>query len=38
MDMGEGLADSRSEFDALGNEWRTPPLWRLGRVALNAQR
>jgi len=33
-DMGSGLADSRSEFDALGNEWRTPPLWKLGRVAL----
>lgn len=33
-DMGKDLADSRSEFDALGNEWRTPPLWRLGRAAL----
>ncbi len=33
-DMGGDLADGRSEFDALGNEWRTPPLWRLGRAAL----
>ena len=29
-DMGDGLADNRSEFDANGNEWRTPPLWGLG--------
>jgi CxxC motif-containing protein (DUF1111 family) len=29
-DMGEGLADGRSEFDADGNEWRTPPLWGIG--------
>lgn len=29
-DMGEGLADNRTEFDATGNEWRTPPLWGLG--------
>ncbi|MBC7425579.1 MAG: thiol oxidoreductase [Bacteroidia bacterium] len=29
-DMGEGLADHRSEFEANGNEWRTPPLWGLG--------
>lgn len=29
-DMGEGLADGRSEFLADGNEWRTPPLWGLG--------
>ncbi len=28
-DMGEGLADGRSEFKASGNEWRTPPLWGL---------
>ncbi|MBU3015908.1 thiol oxidoreductase [Poseidonibacter lekithochrous] len=28
-DMGEGLADGRSEFKANGNEWRTPPLWGL---------
>ncbi|WP_305370604.1 di-heme oxidoreductase family protein [Photobacterium leiognathi] len=29
-DMGEGLADNRSEFLANGQEWRTPPLWGLG--------
>ncbi|WP_320036369.1 di-heme oxidoredictase family protein [Halarcobacter sp.] len=28
-DMGEGLADGRSEFKATGREWRTPPLWGL---------
>lgn len=28
-DMGEGLADGRSEFRANGREWRTPPLWGL---------
>ncbi|MBA4502944.1 di-heme oxidoreductase family protein [Marinobacterium marinum] len=30
-DMGEGLADRRPEFAANGREWRTPPLWGLGR-------
>lgn len=29
-DMGEGLADNRPDFEANGNEWRTPPLWGLG--------
>ncbi|WP_456295791.1 di-heme oxidoreductase family protein [Vibrio sp. AK197] len=29
-DMGDGLADHRSEFLASGREWRTPPLWGLG--------
>ncbi|MCQ4260625.1 di-heme oxidoredictase family protein [Stutzerimonas stutzeri] len=29
-DMGEGLADNRSEFEANGREWRTPPLWGIG--------
>ena len=29
-DMGDGLADGRTEFLADGNEWRTPPLWGLG--------
>lgn len=29
-DMGEGLADNRSEFLASGREWRTPPLWGIG--------
>lgn len=28
-DMGEGLADGRSEYLASGSEWRTPPLWGL---------
>lgn len=31
-DMGEGLADGRPDFQASGQEWRTPPLWGLGRV------
>ena len=26
-DMGKGLADGRSEFQATGSEFRTPPLW-----------
>lgn len=29
-DMGEGLADNLSEFQASGREWRTPPLWGIG--------
>jgi CxxC motif-containing protein (DUF1111 family) len=29
-DMGEGLADNRSEGDATGREWRTQPLWGIG--------
>ena len=29
-DMGEGLADNRSEFKATGRDWRTPPLWGIG--------
>lgn len=29
-DMGEGLADHRSDFQATGTEWRTPPLWGIG--------
>ncbi len=28
-DLGEGLADGRSEGAANGREWRTPPLWAL---------
>lgn len=31
-DMGEGLADGRPDFEADGNEWRTPPLWGIGLV------
>jgi CxxC motif-containing protein (DUF1111 family) len=30
-DMGEELSDGRPSFGAEGNEWRTPPLWGLGR-------
>lgn len=29
-DMGEALADGRSEFLANGSEWRTPPMWGIG--------
>ena len=29
-DMGEGLADNRSDFEASGSEWRTAPLWGIG--------
>ncbi|WP_425403284.1 di-heme oxidoredictase family protein [Hwanghaeella sp.] len=29
-DMGEGLADGRPDFEAIGREWRTPPLWGIG--------
>jgi CxxC motif-containing protein (DUF1111 family) len=29
-DMGDGLADNRSEFQATGRDWRTPPLWGIG--------
>lgn len=32
-DLGEGLADGREDFAASGREWRTPPLWGLGRTA-----
>ena len=31
-DMGEGLADNRSDFEANGREWRTPPLWGIGLI------
>lgn len=31
-DMGEGLADGRPDFEADGREWRTPPLWGIGRI------
>ncbi len=33
-DMGEALADNRPEFAASGSEWRTPPLWGIGRTKL----
>ena len=29
-DMGDGLADNRTEYLATGREWRTPPLWGIG--------
>ncbi len=29
-DMGAGLADNHPEARAIGNEWRTPPLWGIG--------
>ena len=32
-DMGPGLADGRPDHEATGSEWRTPPLWGLGRAA-----
>ena len=31
-DMGPELADGRHDFDADGQEWRTPPLWGIGLV------
>ena len=31
-DMGDGLADGATDFDASGREWRTPPLWGIGLV------
>lgn len=31
-DMGSGLADNTPDFDANGNEWRTPPLWGIGLI------
>ena len=29
-DMGDALSDERADFEASGNEWRTPPLWGIG--------
>ncbi len=31
-DMGPGLADQRPDFEATGQEWRTPPLWGIGLI------
>ena len=31
-DMGPDLADGRPDFEADGQEWRTPPLWGIGLV------
>ena len=33
-DMGEGLADGRTDFLADGQEWRTRPLWGIGLTQL----
>ena len=33
-EMGEGLADGRPDFEAEGDEWRTPPLWGIGLFAI----
>lgn len=32
-DMGPELADGRTDQVATGSEWRTPPLWGVGRAA-----
>ncbi|MEO6851189.1 MAG: di-heme oxidoredictase family protein [Mucilaginibacter sp.] len=32
-DMGNDLADNRSDFLATGSEWRTAPLWGIGLVS-----
>jgi CxxC motif-containing protein (DUF1111 family) len=31
-DMGDALADHRPDFQATGQEWRTPPLWGIGLI------
>jgi CxxC motif-containing protein (DUF1111 family) len=31
-DMGDGLADGRPDFLANGRQWKTPPLWGVGRL------
>ena len=33
-DMGEDLADNRPEFLASGREWRTAPLWGIGKTKM----
>jgi CxxC motif-containing protein (DUF1111 family) len=33
-DMGDELADGRPDFQADGREWRTPPLWGIGLIAV----
>ena len=37
-DMGFDMADDRPDFDANGNEWRTPPLWGLGLIPVDDDR
>ncbi len=31
-DMGPGLADGRPDFEANGDQWKTPPLWGIGLI------
>jgi CxxC motif-containing protein (DUF1111 family) len=31
-DMGPDLADGRPDFQANGNQWKTPPLWGIGLI------
>lgn len=31
-DMGEGLADGRTDFEANGRQWKTRPLWGIGHT------
>ena len=31
-DMGEGLADHFTDYEATGTEWRTQPLWGIGLI------
>lgn len=31
-DMGPALADGRPDFQANGNQWKTPPLWGVGLI------
>ena len=31
-DMGPGLADNATDFEASGSEWRTAPLWGIGLI------
>ncbi|HUG24110.1 di-heme oxidoredictase family protein [Piscinibacter sp.] len=31
-DMGDDLADHRPDFLANGRQWKTPPLWGIGRI------
>lgn len=33
-DMGDGLADDRTDFLATGTEWRTAPLWGVGLFSI----
>ncbi|MCD4758413.1 MAG: thiol oxidoreductase [Arcobacteraceae bacterium] len=37
-DMGEGLSDGRVEFKATEQEWRTAPLWGIGKHKLTLKK